>query len=122
MQNALEAYSETAKATIPPRELEASLLLKAASQMQDVHDSWSGNTSELDSVLIYNRRLWTVLVGAVTDADNPLPLEIKNNIASLGVFIFKQSLEIAAKPNPEKLLPLININREVAAGLNAEAA
>lgn len=122
MQNALQAYSETAKATVPPREIEASLLLKAASQMQDVHDDWPSDTNKLDSVVTYNRRLWTVLVSAVTDKDNPLPLEIKNNIASLGVFIFKHSLELTAKPTPEKLVPLININREVAAGLNTEAA
>jgi flagellar protein FlaF len=97
-------------------------LLKSASKLQEVHDSWPRDFSALESVLHYNRRLWTVLVGAVADEDSPLPLEIRNNVVSLGVFIFKQTLELQKDPAPEKLLPLININREIAAGLNAEAA
>ena len=34
MQDALQAYSETAKTTLSPRDLEANLLLKAASHLQ----------------------------------------------------------------------------------------
>ena len=125
MQNAHKAhaaYNETAKVTKAPRQLEASLLLKAASQLQEIHDSWPGETDTLQDVLHYNRRLWTVFVGAVAEEDNPLPLEIRNNVASLGVFIFKHSLEVQENPTPEKLLPLININKEIAAGLHAAAA
>ena len=70
----------------------------------------------------YNRRLWTVFVGAVAEKDNPLPVEIRNNVASLGVFIFKHSLALQEDPAPEKLLPLISINKEVAAGLHSAAA
>ena len=122
MQKAHNAYNETAKVTKAPRQLEASLLLKAASQLQYVHDSWSGDMDALHSVLHYNRRLWTVFVGAMAEEDSPLPQEIKNNVASLGVFIFKHSLALEDDPAPEKLLPLININKEVAAGLHAAAA
>jgi len=122
MQNAHEAYSATATVTKPPRQLEASLLLKAASQLQNIHDSWSGDAEALASVLHYNRRLWTVFVGAVAEEDSPLPQEIRNNVASLGVFIFKHSLDLQDDPAPEKLLPLININKEIAAGLDAVAA
>jgi len=122
MQNAHDAYSETAKVTRAPRQLEASLLLKAASQLQEVHDNWSEDSSTLESVLHYNRRLWTVFVGAVAEESSPLPAEIRNNVASLGVFIFKHSLEVQEDPAPEKLLALININKEVAAGLHANAA
>ena len=121
MQNAHDAYNKTAKITKAPRQLEASLLLKAASQLQNVHDSWSGDMDALHSVLHYNRRLWTVFVGAVAENDSPLPTEIRNNVASLGVFIFKHSLEIEEDPAPEKLLPLIDINKEIAAGLHAAA-
>ncbi len=121
MQNAYEAYKETATATTAPRQLEASLLLKAASQLQQVHDSWSDDRSMLYSVLHYNRRLWTVFVGAVAKEDSPLPLEIRNNVASLGVFIFKHTMELQQDPTPEKLKTLININKEIAAGLNAAA-
>ena len=84
MQHAHDAYAQIAKVTRAPKQLEASLLLKSASQLQEVHDGWSGDTSALDSVLHYNRRLWTVFVGAVAEQDSPLPIEIRNNVASLG--------------------------------------
>ena len=121
MQQAHDAYSSALTTTMPPRQLEASLLLKAASQLQDLHDSWSGDTDALESVLHYNRRLWTVFTGAVAEENNPLPLEIKNNIASLGVFIFKHTMACQDDPAPEKLLTLININKEIAAGLKDAA-
>lgn len=121
MQNAVEAYSRSAKTSESPRELEATLLLKAASQLQNVKDDWKGPGGDLTSVLHYNRQLWTVFVSSVSNAENPLPLEIKNNIASLGAFIFQHSLSILSDPAPEKLTPLININREIAAGLHSTA-
>ena len=40
MQNAAQAYGAVAKKIANPRELEADLLLKAASQMQAVYDAW----------------------------------------------------------------------------------
>jgi len=122
MQSALEAYSNTAKVAEPPRQLEASLLLKSASKLQELHDSWSENVAAIDEVLHYNRRLWTVFVGSVANESCELPIEIRNNVASLGVFIFKQTLDVQSEPKPEKLIPLININKEIAAGLNAQAA
>ena len=121
MQNAVEAYSRSATTSKTPRELEADLLLKAASQLQTVKDDWKGAGGNLSTVLHYNRQLWTVFVSSVSENDNPLPLEIKNNIASLGAFIFHHSITILSNPAPEKLTPLININREIAAGLHSTA-
>ena len=120
MQNAAQAYSKTAKATVTPREREASLLIKAAAQLQQTKDESIQDRDKLRSALHYNRKLWTVLVTSVTSDENPLPLAIKNNIASLGVFIFGQTMEILAQPEPDKLGVLISINREIAAGLRSQ--
>ena len=119
MQTAIEAYSQSTKTSSSPRELEATLLLKAASQLQELKDKWDGSDSDLNSVLHYNRQLWTVFVSSVYSDKNTLPLEIKNNIASLGAFIFQHSVAVLSDPQPEKLTPLININREIAAGLHS---
>ena len=106
-----------AQATQSPRELEANVLIKAASRLQAIRDDWDGRRAELDDALTFNRKLWTILVTSATDAENPLPQEIKNNIATLALFIFNRTMAVMAEPTPEKLAPLININREVAAGL-----
>jgi flagellar protein FlaF len=117
MQHAASAYARVATATQSPRELEAAVLLKAAIRLQSVRDDWNGRRAELEEALTYNRKLWTVLVTSVTDADNPLPLAIKNNIANLALFVFERTITIMTEPGPEKLNALVMINREIAAGL-----
>ncbi|CAM5765923.1 flagellar biosynthesis regulator FlaF [Bosea minatitlanensis] len=120
MQNGFSAYAaaaRTAQTVVSPRELEASLLIKAATRLQSVADDWAGREGELDEALTYNRRLWTLLVTAVTAEDNPLPVGIKTNILGLANFIFNHTFRVAADPQPQRLGILININREIAAGL-----
>lgn len=120
MQNGFNAYAaaaKTAQSVVSPRELEASLLIKAATRLQAVVDDWGQRNRELDEALTYNRRLWTLLVSAVIAEDNPLPVGIKTNILSLANFIFNQTFKISADPQPQALGILVNINRDIAAGL-----
>jgi len=95
------------------------LLVKAASRLQSVRDSGGHSARQLYDALYYNRKLWTVLVSSATRAENPLPNPIKQNIANLGLFIFDRTLDVQMSPDPKKLDILITINRELAAGLNA---
>lgn len=120
MQNAFNAYAAAAKSaqtTASPRELEASLLIKAATRLQSIADDWDGRATDLDGALAYNRKLWTLLVSAVISEDNPLPVDIKRNILGLANFIFNQTFRIAAAPGPQALGALVSINRDLAAGL-----
>ncbi len=119
MQNAAMAYNQTAKFTRDPREMESSLLIKSASRLQGIKDNWDEQSDDAGAALMFNRKLWTIFVTSVTRDDNPLPLEIKNNIANLAGFIFSQTLSFQANPAPEKLTSLISINREIAAGLSS---
>lgn len=120
MQNGFNAYAaaaKTAQSVVSPRELEASLLIKAATRLQAVADDWDMRGRNLDDALTYNRRLWTLLVSAVISEDNPLPVGIKTNILGLANFIFNQTFKISADPQPQSLAALVSINREIAAGL-----
>jgi len=119
MHHAAQAYGAVAKQIASPRDLEASLLLKAASRLQAAHDSWDSQTSLLDDALRFNRKLWTLFLNTVTSSDNPLPVEVRQNIANLGIFVINQTMSITVKPERERLPGLISINREVAAGLRA---
>lgn len=92
--------------------------MKAAARLQTVKDNWPGASGELGHALLYNRKLWTVLVTSATEASNPLPLAIKNNIANLGMFIFQRTQDVDLEPAPEKLGILVSINRNIAAGLS----
>lgn len=58
-----------------------------------------------------------LLVSAVTAEDNPLPVGIKQNILSLANFIFNHTIQIMLAPQAQSLGVLVNINRDIAAGL-----
>jgi len=121
MRNATRAYSAVANKTASPRELEADLLLTAAARLQAICDRWSEKNSELDAALLFNRKLWSIFVSSATSAECPLPTGLRQNVANLGIFVFKQTLAVQADPKPENLGALININRELAAGLRVRA-
>ena len=114
MKTAAQAYGNVATQTSNPRELEANLLLDAASRLQAAKEQ---EGEGLLNALNHNRKLWTLLLSAVTSEDNPLDAAIRQNLANLGLFVCKQTLNAQINPDPAKLAPLININRQLAAGL-----
>jgi len=87
-----------------------------------MRDDWDSIPRlELANALQFNRRLWTVFMTSVTREDSPLPIDVRQNVANLGIFVMKQSLSLQAEPVASKLDVLININRQLAAGLRANA-
>lgn len=121
MRSAAQAYGAVAKQVASPRDLEADLLLKAASRLQAVQDGWDKTKPDLGAALLYNRKLWTIFVASITAPENPLPKEVRQNVANLGVFVLHRSLELLANPAPDQLSSLIRINRQLAAGLRGSA-
>jgi flagellar protein FlaF len=121
MRNPSQAYKNVARQITNPRELEATLLLQAAARLQSVHDSWDRERPQLEDALRYNRRLWSVFLSEMTDNKNPMPLPLRQNLANLGLFVMNHTLAVMNNPKPEKLGSLININREIAAGLLGRA-
>jgi flagellar protein FlaF len=120
MSHAAQAYARTSHTTASPREIEAQALLKAARQLQDVQANWSGPDKNLHQALLFNRRLWSIFMSAAEANGNPQPLEIRQNIANIGVFVMKQTIDIQINPDPAKLKSLIDINCNIAAGLSGQ--
>jgi len=120
MSYASNAYAKVAKETAAPRELEARLLLQAAAKLQAVHDSWNDKPVGLNDALVYNRRLWTVFLDAVTTDGNKLPAKIRENLTRLGVYVMAETYSLMTKPKPDHLKSIIKINRGLAAGLRTK--
>lgn len=116
-QHGALAYQRMAQRTASPRDVEANLLAKSAAQLQRIRDNWDEQSHTLETALTYNRKLWSIFLQAVMREENPLPQPIKQNIANLGIFVMKQTLEATAEPSPARLDSLILINKEIAAGL-----
>lgn len=117
MANPAEAYGKMMRHGGDPRELEGTLLIKAAAKLQKHRDNWEESYPDLLASLQYNRKLWSIFAAAVTDKESQLPHEIRQNLANLAVFVFKQTLNVQTSSDPAKLDALININRQIAAGL-----
>jgi flagellar biosynthesis activator protein FlaF len=121
MSSASQTYKNIARQTSNPRELEATLLLQAAARLQSVHDAWDENRPQLEDALRFNRKLWSVFLSEITDSQHKLPKAVRQNIANLGLFVMNHTLAVISHPRPEKLDSLININRDIAAGLLSHA-
>ena len=119
MSFAANAYTRTANSVLSPREAEAAVLIKAAQQLQMVKDDWTNQSANLNKALNFNQKVWTLLAGAATAPESPLPIAIKNNIGQLSVFVFRRIIDTLIDPGADKLSALININQQIAAGLRS---
>lgn len=119
MSHAAQAYARTAQSIASPRDIEAQALLKAARQLQDVVNRWNESDSGLTAALLFNRKLWSIFVtDAVSDA-NPELVSTRQSIANIGIFVLTQCAALQIKPEVDKLQSLIDINRNIAAGLSS---
>ncbi|EGP06531.1 flagellar biosynthesis regulator FlaF [Afipia clevelandensis] len=118
---AAQAYARTAQTTASPREIEAQALLKAANKLQDIVNNLGRTDDEFAAALLFNRKLWAILLSAVTSDDNQQPIEVRQNIVNIGTFVLTQTAELQLNPQRDKLKPLIDINCNLAAGLSGRA-
>ena len=121
MSNAAQAYARTAQTSSSPREIEAQALLKAARQLQEIQTNWTGPDKAMHNALLFNRRLWSIFMSAAESDANQQSLEVRQNIANIGVFVMKQTVDMQMNPDPAKLKSLIDINCNLAAGLSGRA-
>lgn len=121
--NSLKAYQTVENATLSGRELEAGILSRSAARLFAVQSNWDAPNREemLDEALRYNQRLWTLFQAELMEESNTLPLEIKRNLLSLSAFVDKRTFDVLSYPAQEKLSILIEINRNIAAGLRSSA-
>jgi flagellar protein FlaF len=121
--NPLNAYKIIEKTTISGRETEARVLNKAAQKLQYCQNNWNmdNRVAKLDEALNFNQRLWSIFQAELSKQENPLPVNLKQNLLRLSTFIDKRIFELIAYPAKDKLTIIIKINQNIAAGLNNSA-
>ncbi len=112
------AYAQQQKRNLSPREVEAMAFTKAALLLEDAKKV-TNNIEEYAKALRFNHLLWTIIQADLTEPDNQLPPEIKANVMSLSIFVDKQTTKALRSSVASDLDVLININRNLAAGLRA---
>jgi flagellar protein FlaF len=117
--NTAEAYESVSKMTMSGREIEATVLTKAARKLKACQDRWDTADRDeiLDDALKFNQRIWSIFQSELSAEDNPLPKKLRLEILRLSAFIDKRIFETMAEPSPDKLNIIIDINNNLASGL-----
>ena len=118
----LNAYKAVRNSYLSGREIEAGALTRCALMLSDCQKNWDApNRDEaLAEALRTNQRVWSILQSELVKEDNPLPIQIREDLLTLSVFIDNRIIQVMAHPEPAKLKILIDINLNIAAGLNAK--
>lgn len=119
MTDVAKLYNDTQKAGLEGRELEASVLMKAAIMLRECQERWDepGLFWRLDEALTFNQNVWTFFQAEISQPDSPLPPPLRKQLLQLSLFIDKRILDTMSDPKRDKLDILIAINRNIAAGL-----
>lgn len=123
--NPLEAYRTAQKTdNMSGRDIEAGALTRCAILLKECRNNWQAPDRDelLGEALRINQMVWSILQSELIRNDNPLPIDIRQNILTLSVFIDNRIIQILADPQPEKLQIIIDINLNLAAGLRGSPA
>jgi flagellar biosynthesis activator protein FlaF len=118
---AAQAYARVANTTASPREIEAKALLMAANKLQTVMTNADSTFEQMSEALMFNRKLWTIFLSEAHRDGNPQPLEVREKIANIGVFVLSHTAALQISRQRQHFKPLIEINRNIAAGLGGRA-
>ncbi len=125
-QNPVDTYTSMQKEHLSGRELEASVLTRAGLMLKQVQDNWNApdRDQKLMEAIKFNQKVWSFFQAELSDPENPLPANLRQDILNLSIFIDKRLFEVIAFPDKEKLNIVVDINFNIAAGLrtNVEQA
>jgi flagellar protein FlaF len=121
--NARRTYESGQRAAPSGRDLEAAALFKSARQLEACRRDWDAPDRDvrLDEALRYNQRLWTFFQGEMMADDCRLPLGLRRDLLRLSSFVDRRTFELMGAPTADGLLALIELNRNIAAGLATPA-
>lgn len=120
MNDPYSAQARTAMEAAPANQVEGYALIEMARRLTVAQENPDDREALLYAVRT-NWRLWTILQAELVDPDCPVPVEIRENLLNLSNFVDKRSAELIGKPDPAALSALINVNRQIGAGLLGNA-
>ena len=115
-EGAVRTYDRAANSGGAPRETEGRALLEAERRLAEAQKT-PDDLNGLRNAARLNWRLWTIFQAELSEPDCPLPVEIRTNMLNLCNFVDKRTVAILSKPTPQLAEVLINVNRQIAAGL-----
>jgi flagellar protein FlaF len=121
--NVAKTYQDAERSVISGRETESRVLMKGALKLKACQDNWDADNRDevLEDALVFNQQIWSILQTELMREDHPMPRKLRMDLLALAAFVDKRIFEVLAYPSPEKVDTIININRNIAAGLNGSS-
>ena len=109
-----QRYAATQDATATPREIE----IRAFRTLNGMLAASGAGTAARAAALHKTHRLWSILLGDLLDARNPLPPALKGQLVSLGLWAQRESM--ARLSDDRALDALIALHNDMIEGLEAQ--
>ncbi|TMV77903.1 flaF protein, partial [Thioclava sp. BHET1] len=122
------AYKRTLEQTESPRQIERRVLTRLAALMERHQEAFDASerqqrlpllAGELPATLWENARVWNTFTVHLADPDNGLPGTLRAGLLSIAGWVDRHTNAVCA--GNADLMPLIEINRNIAGGLAAAA-
>ena len=111
----LQAYQKAAEQAEQPKQTEYRLFGLVTRALMEAAGTDETEFSVRMKALHWNRRLWTTLAGDCASEGNALPMQVRANIISLGLWVDKHTSAVMRRE--EQIQPLIDVNRIIMQGL-----
>ena len=115
----LQAYQRTAAQAEDPRQVEYRLFGQVTRALMEAAKADPNDIPARIDVLDWNRRVWTALSEDCSSPGNGLPAPLRASIISLAIWVARHTSAVIRRQ--EEIEPLIEINRNIAAGLSGRA-
>ncbi|RVU38540.1 hypothetical protein EOI86_04455 [Hwanghaeella grinnelliae] len=117
MSNPYASQQRSQLENAAPQAAEGWALVETARRLESAKRNPDDSNAILAAVRV-NWRIWTIIQSSLVDPECPLPQEVRENLLNLSRFIDRRSAELIATPaDVHKLDVLINIDRQIGAGL-----
>ena len=116
MSQGYSTYAQSQQVAETHQETEARALLRCASRLELAQQPGVSYADYCEAVQ-HNQRLWTVFQVSLLKGEHTLPAELADLLKSLSLFVDRRTMRAFAEHDGKLLNVLININRQVAAGL-----
>lgn len=123
MMNSYQArhgYKTVQREMNSDKAIELKVLISVTSALSRADKEAIGGATKLAEALIDNAKLWNILFLDLVNPDNPLPMDMKNNLISLAEFTQAHTLKVLGGNADHQVL--IDINQSLIAGLRQSTA
>ncbi|MCA0870376.1 flagellar biosynthesis regulator FlaF [Seohaeicola saemankumensis] len=112
---ARRGYSAASVPTKTSKSIEYDAIARISQRLKMAAQQGPSGFPELAAALHDNRRLWTIFATQVSDADNPLPRDLKARLFYLSEFTAAHTSKVLNRTAP--VGPLLEVNAAVLRGL-----